>query len=69
MSIKNPIVAKILIKLLRLKTLKVQFIYEKEIFDSELTRLAFFNKVKMEFDEQSEKFREQLDKAIEEASR
>lgn len=68
MTIKNPMLVKLLKKLLRLKTYKVEFIYEKEIYDKDLTELAFLNTARREFDEQSKEFIEDLDKAIEEAS-
>lgn len=59
---------KILKRLLRLKTFKVEFTYLKEIYDKELTELAFLNKARMEFDEQSKLFLEDLDKEIEQVS-
>ena len=68
MTIKNPIAVKLLKKLLRLRTYKVEFSFEKEIYDKDLTKLAFLNNVRGEFDEQVSIFREQLDKEIEDAS-
>lgn len=59
---------KILKKLLKLKTYKVEFVYEKEIYDKDLTELAFLNTARREFDEQSKLFLEDIDKSIEEAS-
>lgn len=46
MTIKNPTLAKIVIKLFRLETLKVSFVYEKDIYDQDLTLLGFLNQVK-----------------------
>lgn len=59
---------KILKKLLRLKTFKVEFTYLKEIYDKDLTELGFLNKARMEFDEQSKLFLEDLDREIEKVS-
>ena len=61
--------AKLLIKVLRLETLKVSFVYEKNIYDEDLTKLGFLNQVKGEFNEQAKLFNEELDEQIEEASR
>ena len=69
MTIKNPFMAKLLIKVLRLETLKVSFVYEKDIYDEDLTKLGFLNQVKGEFNEQAKLFNEELDEQIEEASR
>ena len=66
MTIKNPIAVKLLKKLLNLRTYRVEFSYEKEIYDKDLTELAFLNNVRREFDEQVSIFREQLDKEIHE---
>ena len=52
-------------KLLKLKTYRAEFTYEKEIFDRDLTKLAFLNTVRREFDEQVQLFGEQLEKEIE----
>ena len=64
MTIKNPIAVKLLKKLLKLRTYRVEFSYEKEIYDKDLTELAFLNNARREFDEQVSVFREQLDKEI-----
>ena len=64
MTIRNPIAVKLLKKLLRLRTYKAEFSYEKEIYDKELTKLAFLNNVRTEFDEQVSEFRQKLNKEI-----
>lgn len=64
MTIRNPLMVKLLKKLLKLQTYSVDFRYEKEVYDKDLTKLAFLNNVRKEFDEQVRLFREQLNKEI-----
>jgi hypothetical protein len=49
---------------LKLRTYSVEFIYEKEVYDKDLTKLAFLNTVRREFDEQVHEFRAKLNKEI-----
>ena len=64
MTIRNPIAVKLLKKLLRLRTYKAEFSYQKEVHDKDLTKLAFLNNVRREFDEQVSEFRKKLTEEI-----
>ena len=64
MTIENPIAVKLLKKLLKLRTYRVEFSYEKEIYDKDLTKLAFLNNVRREFDEHVSEFRKKLNEEI-----
>lgn len=69
MTIKNKYLVNILVWVLRLQMNKVDFTYKKELYDSDVTTLAFLNKVKGEFNEQVDLFNEELDAKIDEVSR
>lgn len=61
-------VLKKLSDVLHLSTMYVNFTYQKLSFDKDMTKLGFLNKVKGEFNDQVEKFNEQLEQEIKEAS-
>lgn len=46
------------------KPKKVEFIFIKESYDKDLTVLGFLNQMKAEFNEQADKFNEQLEREI-----
>lgn len=68
MTIRNKFLMWIVCKALRLQPYKVQFIYEKEIWDPEITKLGFLNNVKHEFNANVDDFHKQLEDEIEKAS-
>lgn len=68
MTIRNPALVWILIKIFNLKPYKVDFRFEREILDEDVTLLGFLNQVKEDFNVQADEFNKDLDEAIEEAS-
>lgn len=55
-----------IMRVFRLKAHKLDFVFRREIYDKDLTLLAFLNKSKAEFTEQAESFISNIDKSIEE---
>lgn len=64
MVIKNKFIGKILTKLLRIEPYSLRFVFVKEIFDPELTKLAFLHQSLNEFNEKAEEFRNAIEEEI-----
>lgn len=66
MTIRNKYLVWLVVKIMKLQPYKVNFVFEKEIYDKDITKLGFLNQVKHEFNEQVEIFRDELEVAIRE---
>lgn len=67
MRITNKYLVSFIAWLFRLEMKKVHFVYIKEIYDEDVSTLAFLNQVKGEFNERVEEFRDELEGEIKKA--
>jgi NAD(P)H-dependent FMN reductase len=66
---RNKYIARLLARLLKINGYRFEFVYHEELYDPDITELAFLNQQLAHFDEHVEQFREEIQKAIEDAAK